>query len=198
MWHDPESIAWGNPIQDGGAVLGFSFHDLMARLETRGADNAWQRLQAILNWYGEVQAEGGYRAYYAKPGRGSLQGGGTPGGLGLDHEFMESVLVPQVMLYGFLGFEPQVAGFRIAPKLPEDWPSLEVTRIAWRDHVFDVKANREAIEIRFRQTGEATLSVELPEGRWVNEADSAKGNLIKGNLAQIPPGTSVVRWTRAK
>lgn len=198
VWHDPESIAWGDQIQDGGAVLGFSFHDLMARLETRGADNAWQRLQAILKWYGEVQAEGGYRAYYAKPGRGSLQGGGTPGGLGLDHEFMESVLVPQVMLYGFLGFEPQVAGFRIAPKLPEDWPSLEVTRIAWRDHVFDVKATPEAIEIRFRHAGEGTLSVELPEGRWINEADSAKGNLMKGNIAQIPPGTSKVRWMRAK
>ena len=35
---------------------------------------------------------------------GTLQGGGTAGGLGLDAEFFESVLVPQVMLEGFLGF----------------------------------------------------------------------------------------------
>ena len=58
------------------------------------------------HWFREVQAEGGYRAYYAQPGRGTLQGGGPPGGLGMDQGFMESVLVPQVMLYGFLGFTP--------------------------------------------------------------------------------------------
>ena len=32
-------------------------------------------------------------------------------------EFIESLLVPQVMLYGFLGFEPGVEGFRLAPRL---------------------------------------------------------------------------------
>jgi hypothetical protein len=51
-------------------------------------------------------------------------GGGPPGGLGIDEEFMESVLVPQVMLYGFLGFEPTAEGwfFRIEPNgaLPDD------------------------------------------------------------------------------
>ena len=35
-WNSPESIPWGDQVQDGGAVLGFSYHDLMARLKTRG------------------------------------------------------------------------------------------------------------------------------------------------------------------
>ncbi len=85
----------GKPGSRWRAVLGFSYHDLMARIKTKGADDAWMRLQAILNWFVEVEAEGGYRAYYEKPGRGLLQGGGPPGGLGMDQEFLESVLVPK-------------------------------------------------------------------------------------------------------
>lgn len=140
-WYRPQDIPWGNQVQDGGAVLGFSYHDLMARLETRGPDDAWQRLREILLWFRDVQNEGGYRAYYAKPGRGTLQGGGPPGGLGLDREFMESVLVPQVMLDGFLGFAPTADGYTIAPRLPSDWPSLTVRGIHLHGQVLDVTAH---------------------------------------------------------
>jgi hypothetical protein len=140
VWSGPESIPWGDQVQDGGAVLGFSYFDLMARLQVHGPDNAWSRLQEILAWFREVQSEGGYRAYYAKPGRGILQGGGPPGGLGLDQEFLESVLVPQVMLYGFLGFEPTVDGYRVSPRLPSSWPSLTVTNIHIGNEVLDITA----------------------------------------------------------
>lgn len=139
-WFNPEHIPWGNQVQDGGAVLGFSYFDLMARLKTNGPDDAWKRLREILAWFREVQAEGGYRAYYANPGRGLLQGGGPPGGLGMDHEFLESVLVPQVMLYGFLGFAPSAEGYTLQPCLPKDWPSLTVTGIHFHDQVLDITA----------------------------------------------------------
>ena len=71
-------------------MLGFSFHDLMSRLKVDGPDDAWARLQELLAWFDETQAEGGYRRYYAKdPARGTMQGGNVPGGLGLDKEFFE-------------------------------------------------------------------------------------------------------------
>ena len=128
-------------MQDGGAVLGFSYHDLMARLKTNGPDDAWKRLREILAWFREVQAEGGYRVYYAQPGRGLLQGGGPPGGLGLDREFLESVLVPQVMRYGFLGFTPSAEGYTLQPRLPKNWPSLTITGIHLHDQVLDITAH---------------------------------------------------------
>ena len=140
VWSAPESIAWGDQVQDGGAVLGFSYFDLMARLKTNGPDDAWKRLREILEWFREVQAEGGYRSYYAKPGRGLLQGGGPPGGLGLDQEFLESVMVPQVMLYGFLGFQPTADGYTVHPQLPKDWPSLTITSIRIGNEVIDITA----------------------------------------------------------
>ena len=71
-----------------------------------------------------MQSAGGYRAYYKDPSRGTMQGGNVPGGLGLDKEFFESILVPQVMLYGFLGLRPTADGCAIAPRLPSDWKEL--------------------------------------------------------------------------
>lgn len=154
-WSNPEDIPWGGQIQDGGAVLGFSYHDLMARLNTNGPDNAWKRLREILVWFREVQAEGGYRAYYAKPGRGTLQGGGPAGGLGLDREFLESVLVPQVMLYGFLGFQPSGEGYKLHPRLPKDWPSLKISGIRFHDRILTITAYSDGrLEVVQEQPGQ--------------------------------------------
>ena len=142
-WTGPEVIPWGGQVQDGGAVLGFSGFDLLARLRAGTPDDAGQRLREILRWYAEVRQAGGYRDYYAQPGRGTMQGSGTAGGLGLDREFLESILVPQVMLEGFLGFEPGVDGFTVRPRLPRDWPSLTVHGIHFHDQVLDVTARRD-------------------------------------------------------
>ncbi|HLV81038.1 MAG TPA: hypothetical protein VKT32_12190, partial [Chthonomonadaceae bacterium] len=38
IWRDPDQIPWGGQVQDGGAVLGFSYYDLMARLRVFGPD----------------------------------------------------------------------------------------------------------------------------------------------------------------
>jgi hypothetical protein len=124
-------------------------------------------LQQITEWFAETQAAGGYRPYYAAdPKRGTLQGGGPPGGLGLDREFMESVLLPQIMLYGFLGFTPQPDGFRIEPRLPTSWPSLTVTRIALHDSVLDLTARPNVVEINCRKASTKPLQVSLAPGQW--------------------------------
>lgn len=171
-WSKPENTPWGNQVQDGGAVLAFSYHDLMARLQTNGPDDAWARLKEVSRWFGEVTAAGGYRAYYAsKPGGATLQGGGPPGGLGMDNEFKESVLVPQVMLDGFLGFVPRGDGFSLAPRLPREWPELSIDRIAWHDRVLWVRAGRDWIEISAQRLPGAAKSdeicwISLPNGKW--------------------------------
>jgi len=166
-WSDPASIPWGGQVQDGGAVLGFSYHDLVARLRVNGPDDAWTRLREILAWFDEVQQSGGYRKYYAAPGRGTLQGGGTAGGLGLDHEFFESVLVPQVMPAGFLGLEPALDGATLRPRLPAAWPALTVRGIRLHDVTLDVTATPDALRVVVR--GEPARPLRLvtdrrPEG----------------------------------
>ena len=76
-----------------------------------------------------------------------MQGGNVAGGLGLDKEFFESILVPQVLLDGFVGLRPTADGCTIAPQLPSDWKELSVTRIHLHDHVLDVRVTAEAIEV---------------------------------------------------
>lgn len=167
-WVAPENIPFGGQVQDGGAVLGFSYHDLMLRLRTRGPDNAWQRLRGILAWFSRVQAEGGYREYYygsTVDTRGTLQGGGTAGGLGLDCEFYESILVPQIMLYGFLGLTPRMDGLALHPSLPRDWPSLTITDIRLHDLTLDITASANVIRISIK-AGVAALQLFLPHGAW--------------------------------
>jgi hypothetical protein len=149
-------------VQDGGAVLGWSYHDLMARLAMRGPDDAWRRLREIIAWFDETQRAGGYRAYYRDGSRGTLQGNNTAGGLGVDAEFVESVLVPQAMLYGFLGFEPTPTGFKLNPRLPEDWPSLEITGIHLHDAVLNVNVSRDDITITATNAPAAPMVIELP------------------------------------
>lgn len=164
---------FGDQVQDGGAVLGFSHHDLMARLKVFGPDNAWARLQEISRWFDEVQAAGGYRKYYNGSRPGKLQGGGgPPGGLGLDGEFRESALAPQVMLKGFLGFEPNGEGFAVRPHLPREWPHLTINRIHWRNLILRIRAARDAIEITkegesgYLTSEDETVTITLPAGNW--------------------------------
>jgi cellobiose phosphorylase len=106
-----------------------------------------------------------------------MQGGNVAGGLGLDREFFESVLAPQVMLYGFLGFQPTAEGFAIHPKLPADWPSLTVTRIHLHDRVLDITANHDGkISVTSHGPKEKPLIVETNPGTSVSSSD---GTLLK-------------------
>ena len=178
-WSKPESIAFGGQVQDGGAVLGWSYMDLSARLKVDGPDNAWGRLREIATWFGEVQAGGGYREYYKKQGA-VLQGDGAAGGFGLDREFFESLLVPQIMLRGFLGLTPTADGCRIEPRLPADFPSLTIDRISLKNLVLAVTASREAIVVRkISGTPDGLFTVDAPGFKSVPPIDWAQTEEVR-------------------
>jgi len=146
-WSAPESVPWGDQVQDGGAVLGWSYHDVMSRLRVLGPDDAWNRLREIAFWYAEVNAAGGYRSYYNGTRPGRLQGSGTPGGLGLDSEFTESILLPTTLLDGFMGFEPKPDGFGVWPRMPKDWPEFTIDHIHWHGLVLSIHATHREVDI---------------------------------------------------
>ncbi len=160
-WSAPESIPWGGQVQDGGAVLGFSYFDVMSRLKMRGPDDAWRRYREILDWFAEVRDAGGYRAYYDGSHDGTLQGGGKAGGLGLDREFFESALLPQVMIDGFLGFRPTVDGFALDPRLPVGWPSLTVDGIRVQDRVLRIEVTPSDVRIAARKDPKRPIVVRV-------------------------------------
>jgi hypothetical protein len=172
-WYAPEDISWGGQVQDGGAVLGFSFYDLWARLRILGPEEAWQRLQEILAWEKEIQDAGGYRAYYADGSKGTtLQGGGTAGGLGIDAEFFESSLLPSIVPYGFIGIEPRMDGLHISPKLPESSPEMSVRNLFYKYVPMSITATSDRVTIEVHEAPATPITLAFEEG-WVQEDTEA-------------------------
>lgn len=164
IWSMPETIPWGFQIQDGGAVLGFSFHDLWSRLKIYGPADAWQRLTEILDWEEEVWREDGYRNYYDNH-EGTLQGGGPPGGLGIDQEFLETSMVPAIVPLGFMGLDPRADALHIRPNLPPQCPEMTVTNLLYHGARLNITASNEKVTIEVRTQPAAPLPVCM-DGNW--------------------------------
>jgi len=196
VWSAPQNIPWGGQVQDGGAVLGWSYHDLMARLKIKGADNCWNRLKQILEWFDQVQTAGGYRKYYKDRKDATLQGGGTAGGLGLDFEFVESILVPQIVIDGFIGFQPCGDGFAINPSLPGDWRSCMIDRIYFHGMIFSVKASKDTIEISCTGEIRDPCNIYPPEASWNVKKISPTGEETESRQISINRSNSsiMVDW----
>ncbi len=159
-WTGPETLPFGGQVQDGGAVLGFSFYDIMSRIKTRGADDAWKRLMSIREWDEEVAAYGGYRKYYGD-GKGgtTLQGGGTAGGVGIDFEFTESSMLSAVVPLGFMGLRPDGQVLLIEPNLPQACPRMTIRNLLYRGVPMDITVSADAVKITVHQTPKEPLPV---------------------------------------
>ncbi|MHB9038205.1 MAG: glucosidase family protein [Armatimonadota bacterium] len=183
-WYAPESLPWGGQIQDGGAVLGFSFYDIMARLKVLGPDDAWKRLNGLLDWEEKTLPFGNYREYYKQIPGSPLQGGGAAGGLGIDVEFFESSLVPSAVIYGFMGLNPKSACLCIDPKLPAACPEMTIKNMLYHEVRLDVKAGVNYVEITIKDMPTESLHLKFNHGRVI------QGTTNKGHLFEISePGT---------
>lgn len=104
--------SWSRQLQNGGAAIAWSYYDIVARAKVLGSENAYKRLKEMQNWYEKVQnakyddglyfyegyydeleqrAEGTDQQYYYTIQNSSITGAG-PGTLGLNGEFIESVI----------------------------------------------------------------------------------------------------------
>ena len=99
-----------------------------------------------------------------------MQGCGTAGGLGVDCEFLESSLVPAIVIGGFLGLDPRADHLRIRPRLPEACPEMRVTGLLYRGVRIDVRATDEELELFLHSKPPEPLRLELPEPVTLTEA----------------------------
>ena len=178
FWYGPESVPWGGQIQDGGAVLGFSFYDLWARLRYLGPENTWKRLMEILDWQEEVWKEGGYRKYYEGGKRGTtLQGCNAAGGIGIDCEFIESSLLPSIVTYGFLGLDVKPDRLVIQPRLPESCPEIGISNLLYRNAKIDIKATNGMITIEVKDEPVIDMTIEF-QGKWLDSKNGKVASLF--------------------
>ncbi len=149
---------FGNQMQDGGAIPLTSLLELMVRCSTRRQaqiDRAYERTLAIRDWYREVQAAGGegtefYRAYYNNhPERGLQQGGGPPGGLGLDREFLsDAALGTTFLFHAFLGARAEGRTLVLSPVLPTALDHIAVENVIFRGARLRIEAGRGFVTFR--------------------------------------------------
>lgn len=176
VWSQPEDISWGGQVQDGGAVLGFTFYDLWARLQILGSDNAWQRFSEIMKWLRDVDKQGGYRAYYNNGKQGTtLQGCGTPGGLGIDCEFRESSMLPAIITYGFMGLNPQPDGLKISPDIPSEIPGMSIKDLRYHNIPMDITVSTGTIRLTLKDQPAAAIKLYL-KGNWRQEGTSQEAS----------------------
>jgi hypothetical protein len=133
-------------VQNGGAIMYTTFYDLMSRMKTYGADDAFQRLSAIKDWYKNVYdwyvqsdiyqthpdrfywdyyGKGNWenpenKIYYPQNGIKGMSERNDGGGIvGIDGEFLESILPMAAIPYGFFGVDSlNGKTLQVQPQLP--------------------------------------------------------------------------------
>jgi hypothetical protein len=146
-------LRFGDSVNDGGAVITWSYHDLVARVQERGVEDAFGRLKEINAWYDKVASYGGeginfYREYYDRQDVVTVQGSGNEGGAGLDSEFLEASLMYAAIPYGFFGFdatEADTIGF--THNLPEKLTYWQMNHMEVGSLKFSVKMTRNSFTI---------------------------------------------------
>ncbi len=180
-WTTGESAMYAEQLQDGGATMYVSYYDIMSRIDTRGADDAFARLKEIQAWYEKVREaakaaheampDGGYdgvnfyRAYYDQ--KANLQGNGEAGTLGLDCEFLESSMLYATVPYGFFGISgSENNALSVEPKVPAnlDWWKME--NLLYRGVRYDLTVMKNSAQIDYVRgdTDGLYLSVTLAGG----------------------------------
>ena len=146
-------LRFGDSVNDGGAVITWSYHDLVARVQERGVEDAFGRLKEINAWYDKVASYGGeginfYREYYDRQDVLTIQGSGSEGGAGLDSEFLEASLMYAAIPYGFFGFdatEADTIGF--THNLPDALSYWQINHMEVGSLKFSVKMTKNSFTI---------------------------------------------------
>ena len=142
IWPGPRgNSSYGIHLENGGTIFYVSYYDLMARLKTLGADNAFMRFEGILK---EFHKDALHRNETNDKGMDWVEGILGP--------FPESGLVPAFFVRGIMGINAVKDGLEIAPRLPSKWNYAAINQVVYNNTVFRIET---ACDIK-----EVTVSVE--------------------------------------
>lgn len=127
------TAAFGEQIQNGGAIFVASYHDLHARRACRGPEDVFARWRRIADEFEKDQLR-----------RDPDNGRGQSDVVGILREFPESGLIPYFFIDGILGLNPVAGGLRIEPSLPQAWPSATVRDFEFAGKKYSITADRSA------------------------------------------------------
>ena len=121
---------FGNQMQNGGTIFYISYYDLLGRIQTVGADNAFERFSVIME---EFHKDSLRRNSYSQFGE-YIEG--------VVGEFPESGLVPYTFINGFLGITPEVKGLKISPNLPSDMEYAGISEYWYGNREYSIQVSK--------------------------------------------------------
>ena len=164
--------SWSRQLQNGGAAIAWSYYDIVARTKVLGADNAFKRLKEIQVWYEKVlkNTDGDgwdfYGGYYeqlaAEADEKALEGDTSEygiwniqdasrkgaGAIGLDAEFIESVIFIKALPDAFLGMETNgYDNISFQNNLPKDLDTFQIDNMKFNSCIYSVRETSDGIEI---------------------------------------------------
>ncbi len=168
IWTYNETTDFSKSVQNGGAVICWSYYDILSRIAVRGADDAFERFKQIQAWYNDVQATGGtgtnfYNDYYMylETGTGIYvlqQSGAQNGAMGLDTEFLESILLHAAVPFGFFGMDAGTLDtVSFTNRLPSQLKWWQIDNMLYGGVTYSVRMERDALTI-------TDVSGEVPQG----------------------------------
>ena len=166
---------WSRQVQNGGAIIAWSYYDLVARSRVLGIDSALNRLEQIKKWYLKVLDYGGnglnfYEDYYVDLDAEatmddpdmfmiySLQASGKRGGgaIGLDSEFIESIIfirsIPDA-LCGMDATQNNILSFTYNENKKQSF--VEIYNMKYGDAVYAYRTKKNVMEV-FNISGEVS------------------------------------------
>ena len=179
LWRIPNNngYVWEQQLQDGGANLYVSGYDVIARAKYINADDAYNRLKAVLARYSEPdKLTGGSPTIFNETIQGGSDGAGSLGVM--SHEFPESGIAGSSFVYAFIGLEHEVDGLHIDPRIPTGMEYIGAKNINYR-----------GMNLNFHITGSA-ISIECTK----NEDIADSYFLIGGERRPFPAGTFTIEY----
>lgn len=154
------SAAYGEQIQNGGAIFYVSYYDLHARQNYGGDASFAERWTAIRDGFIKDQLR-----------RDPANNRGASDIVGILREFPESGLVPYYLVDGVVGIEPLAAGLKIAPALPGDWDSATINAFWFAGRPYRVVVKREATSATIGRVADETVITVPADGAWLLKTD---------------------------
>ena len=161
---------WPRQVQNGGADMCWAYYDIVARAKVLGADNALERLSGMQKWYEKVAKAADdagytgtrfYEAYYeAMEGDSEFQDGieglyklqraesNGPGTVGLDAEFIESVLPIRSIPDAIFGMQStDYNGISFTNNLPVGLDWFQIDNMKFANCVYSLRATKNGLEL---------------------------------------------------
>ncbi|HEY0827821.1 MAG TPA: discoidin domain-containing protein, partial [Bacilli bacterium] len=142
--YDGNGTYSSNQIQNGGTIFYTAYYELMSRLRSTGADDAYSRLQAMVNRFNLDHLSGGNPLYYGETNQ--FHGEGLVGTWG---DFPESGLVPVAVKNGFMGISADKDGLHVKPNFPSSgMTSLTLNYMTYWGMKLKITASNSSVRIQ--------------------------------------------------